>query len=148
MKKNFPVVISSLLIFLFIYTAISKLMNIASFRAVLHAMPLISSFANEIIYLIPFFEITTAGLLLFPTTLKYGLMASLLLFLSFTIYLVYALSTSGHLPCSCGGVISSMSWTGHIIFNCAGMLACCISIYNLNKNKTAPQNIRTNSLLQ
>jgi hypothetical protein len=37
--------------------------------------------------------------------------------LLFTVYLAWMIQFAAHLPCNCGGVISSMSWKQHIVFN-------------------------------
>jgi hypothetical protein len=46
-----------------------------------------------------------------------GLLASFGLMTVFTIYIAYMLLTSSHLPCSCGGVISKLSWKEHLWLN-------------------------------
>jgi hypothetical protein len=115
--------ISSLLIFLFGYTAISKLLSIDRFEAVLEQSPLISSGAALLSWQIPLAELSIVLLLIFSATKRLGLWASVLLLSVFTVYLVYMVLFSPHLPCSCGGVISTMSWPVHIGFNvvCIGL---------------------------
>jgi hypothetical protein len=115
--------ISSLLIFLFGYTAISKLLSIDRFEAVLEQSPLISSGAALLAWQIPLAELAIVLLLIFSSTRKMGLWVSAILLSFFTIYLFYMVLFSPHLPCSCGGVISSMSWPVHIGFN-----VVCIAI--------------------
>jgi hypothetical protein len=115
--------ISSLLIFLFGYTAISKLLSIDRFEAVLGQSPLISSGAALLAWQIPLAELAIVLLLIFSSTRKMGLWVSAILLSFFTIYLFYMVLFSPHLPCSCGGVISSMSWPVHIGFN-----VVCIAI--------------------
>jgi hypothetical protein len=109
--------ISSLLIFLFGYTAISKLLSIHRFEAVLEQSPLISSGAALLAWQVPLAELAIVLLLFFPATSKLGLWASALVLSLFTIYLVYMVLFSRYLPCSCGGVINNMSWPEHIGFN-------------------------------
>jgi hypothetical protein len=109
--------ISSLLIFLFGYTAISKLLSIHRFEAVLEQSPLISSGAALLAWQVPLAELAIVLLLIFPATRKLGLWASALVLSLFTIYLVYMVLFSRYLPCSCGGVINNMSWPEHIGFN-------------------------------
>ena len=109
--------ISSLLIFLFGYTAISKLLSIHRFEAVLEQSPLISSGAAMLAWQVPLVELFIVLLLIFSSTRIMGLwMSGIMLFL-FTVYLCYMVLFSPNLPCSCGGVISSMSWKGHVLFN-------------------------------
>jgi putative oxidoreductase len=109
--------ISSLLIFLFGYTAISKLLSIDRFEAVLEQSPLISSGAALLSWQIPLAELGIVLLLIFSSTRKWGLWASLVMFSLFTVYLGYMVLFTPQLPCSCGGVISIMSWKSHVLFN-------------------------------
>src|SRR6478672_3526815 len=101
--------ISSLLVFLFGYTAISKLLSINLFEAVLEQSPLISSGAAMLAWQIPLVELFIVLLLIFSSTRIMGLwMSGIMLFL-FTVYLCYMVLFTPNLPCSCGGVISSLS---------------------------------------
>jgi hypothetical protein len=36
---------------------------------------------------------------------------------AFTLYIGYMVSFAEKLPCSCGGVISKMTWNQHLVFN-------------------------------
>lgn len=138
--------ISFLLIFLFVYTASSKLMDMHAFRAVLAAMPGIKAFAGFIAVAIPLAELLTAMLLVMPVTRKTGLFCSALLLLLFTFFLLYMLMTADHLPCSCGGVISSMSWQQHIAFNLFFTALSVIAFYYLQKARR--EQTKQTSLLQ
>jgi hypothetical protein len=66
---------------------------------------------------VPVTELAAAGLLLIRRTRRIGLFVSLALMVSFTLYLAFMLGTEKHLPCSCGGVMSAMSWGQHLVFN-------------------------------
>jgi hypothetical protein len=116
-RKLIAEIIGGLFILLFLYTALSKLSEIALFRLVLRSSPLISGYANPVSILIPASEILVSLLLFIPGTRRQGLYASLLLMLIFTLYLVYMISFTTALPCSCGGVISQLSWKQHLVFN-------------------------------
>ena len=109
--------ISSLLILLFVYTGLSKVLSIEHFRAVLGQSPVISSGAGMLAWQVPLTELGIALLLFFPATRLFGLWASLVLLCFFTLYLVYVLVFVPHLPCSCGGVIGSLGWKEHVVFN-------------------------------
>jgi putative oxidoreductase len=117
--KKLPVIqiASSLLILLFAYTAISKLLGYRAFARALSESPLIHNGADSIAWLLPATELIVVLLLFFETTRKIGLYASLFLLVSFTIYLLYMVLFVDDLPCSCGGVLSKMSWQEHIFFN-------------------------------
>lgn len=147
MRKQ-PIInfISYLLIFLFVYTASSKLMDMHAFRAVLDAMPGIKAYAGFTAVAIPVAEIATALLLLVPVTRKTGLFCSALLLVLFTFFLLYMLMTANHLPCSCGGVISSMNWQQHIVFNLFFTALSVMAFYYAKKAR--PVQTKQTSLLQ
>lgn len=108
---------SSLLILLFTYAAVSKLSDYEHFVRVLGESPLIHKGADITGWLLPAAELVLVLLLFFPVTRKAGFVFSFFLLLLFTLYLIYMLLFSANLPCSCGGVISKMSWKQHVLFN-------------------------------
>jgi hypothetical protein len=118
MKRNIlTLIISSLLIILFVYTAISKYADLENFQSSLEESPLIGSYSTFISYTLPLLELIIALLLMVPQTRLAGFYASFLLMFIFTLYICYMLLFTPDLPCSCGGVISEMTWTQHMIFN-------------------------------
>ena len=119
MFKRIPVaeICSSLLILLFAYTAISKYMALPVFRHALRESPLIHNGAGVIAWLLPAAELSIVLLLIIPKYRRIGLKASLASLLLFTGYLFYMIVFTSHLPCNCGGVISTLTWKQHIFFN-------------------------------
>jgi hypothetical protein len=119
MLKRIPVteICSSLLILLFAYTAFSKLLTYKKFRWVLNESPLIHNGAGVIVWLLPAAELLIVLLLIIPTYRSTGFKLSISLLILFTSYLIYMILFASHLPCNCGGVISSMTWKQHIFFN-------------------------------
>lgn len=118
MKKSTIVeVISSLLIFLFIYAALSKILDLDTFRYQLSQSPFISNISGFVTWAIPVGEILIAVSLIYKRTRLAGLYLSFFLMLLFTGYIYIMLRYSSYLPCSCGGVLSDMSWKQHFIFN-------------------------------
>lgn len=118
MKRNLIIeVISSLLILLFVYTAVSKLLDYSSFKHVLHKSPLIGSKAAVVALALPIIEGLVSLLLFFPRTRLWGLYGSVALMSVFTLYLAYMINFTPKLPCSCGGVLKQMTWNQHLIFN-------------------------------
>lgn len=113
--------VSAALTGLFGYTALSKLLDFTRFRAVLSASPLIAKGAGALAALLIAAELVAALLLIFPRTRLLGLAVSLVLLVLFTTYLGYMVLYAPELPCSCGGVISTLSWKGHLLLN-AGLL--------------------------
>lgn len=127
--------ISALLVFLFMYTAFSKLNEQANFIEVLGKSPLLGPYKSLLAWSIPMTEIILSMLLIFPKTRGLGLKGSLALMTLFTLYLIYMVIFTPKLPCSCGGVISKMSWTQHIFFNILFIALSIIGIYLNSKRK-------------
>lgn len=142
--------INYLLIFLFAYTAVSKLnlfsysypfswdtfklIDLASFEEAMSKSPVLRPYVHELAWLIPGIEIAACILLLYNNTKKWGYYLSFLLLIAFTAYIIYILSAyPKHLPCVCGGVISLMSWPQHLIFNFMFVLISGRAIYLMHK---------------
>ena|SRR5882757_8718120 len=105
------------LVFLFVYTATSKLFQFNLFRWQLEGFPWIGRMGNVLAWMVPAVELAAAGLLLIRRRRITGFYVSLILMVLFTIYLALMLGTQTHLPCSCGGVIGKMTWRQHLVFN-------------------------------
>ena len=142
--KNNPVAIlcSCLLIFLFTYTAVSKLADYSKFKAVLGESPLIHKGAGTIAWLLPATELIVVLLLFFERTRKAGLYTSLLLLVLFTLYLLYMILFVADLPCSCGGVLSKMSWQQHAWFNLFFIGVNVLALIALRKQEEALKDIQ------
>lgn len=110
-------IICMLLILLFIYAALSKLMDVEKFRAQIGQSPMLTSFADWVAVGIPLSEIVISLMLMMPRLRIFGLYASLSLMVMFTAYIVAITQYSVFVPCSCGGVLEKLGWTEHLIFN-------------------------------
>lgn len=137
MKRNYWVeIISSLFILLFLYTAISKVIDFKHFSNTLTTAPLLRQYGKLLSWLIPCSEILMAALLFLPKTRKIGLWGSLGLMLGFTGYLAYMLFFSKVRPCSCGGVIEKMTWNQHFIFNIFFTLLAVLGLWLTRRKDT------------
>jgi hypothetical protein len=128
-------VISSLLILLFMYAAVSKLLDYQTFRVQLSKSPFITQFADITAWALPMGEILVAVALTFKATRLLGLYASLFLMTMFTSYIYAMLNYSYDIPCSCGGILSQMKWNQHFWFN-VGFTALSVSAVALQASKT------------
>jgi putative oxidoreductase len=124
-----------LLIFLFTYTGVSKLIDHENFLTSLLLSPLIKNQAFVIAWLVPVMELLIVAFLLSDKYREIGLMCSLVLMIIFTAYIVYMILFIKDLPCSCGGVIKELSWSNHILFNSFFILLISISILFAKKHK-------------
>jgi hypothetical protein len=118
MRKKIAIeIISSLLILLFIYTALSKLLDFTAFKSVLSQSPFIGNKAAVVALALPITEIMVALLLFVPRTRLWGFYGATVLMTAFTLYLAYMILFTPDLPCSCGGVLKQMTWKQHLAFN-------------------------------
>lgn len=130
MKKKLAIdLIAGAFIILFLYTALNKLYDLASFRAVLDLSPVVAPYARFISLFIPLTEILVVVLLFFPRTQKWGLVLSCGLMAAFSIYVGYMLATSSKLPCSCGGIISLLDWHWHLVVNIGLTLLSLLGVW-------------------
>jgi uncharacterized membrane protein YjfL (UPF0719 family) len=110
-------VICALFIFLFCYTAVSKLQEFDRFKFVLSKSPIIANYSTLLAIALPVVELAVVALLTIPVVRRWGLYSSLVLMIIFTCYIGYMVLFTPHLPCSCGGVIRQMTWKQHFVFN-------------------------------
>jgi uncharacterized membrane protein YphA (DoxX/SURF4 family) len=130
MKKETTIkIICILLVFLFAYAAISKLLDYSAFHVQLSQSPYITRFANVIAWALPVVELIVAVSFAFSYLRSFAFYAALFLLSLFTAYLVAMLSFSYYIPCSCGGLLSSLSWKEHILFNTVFILLSLTGIH-------------------
>lgn len=135
MKRRIIIEISAaLLILLFVYTATSKLMKFDVFEYQLSKSPLIGASSNWIAWLLPLVELIVSLLLFFPKTRLKGFYASFILMLGFTIYIGYMLMFTPDRPCSCGGVLASMTWEQHLVFNIFFTFLSALGVFLSNRS--------------
>jgi putative oxidoreductase len=116
-KEIYTNLLATLLIFLFMYTALSKLFDIKNFRFVISQSPISNKATILISVFIPLIELFISALLFSSVYRKLGFLLSAGLLFVFTAYIIYMLLYVPDLPCSCGGIIQQMSWTQHLLFN-------------------------------
>lgn len=124
-------VIAVLILALFLYTGLSKLWGFAVFRAQLADSPwhLLAVLSPVVAWTLPLGELLLVCLLIWPSTRKAGFILSALLFGMFILYLALLLHSGKALPCSCGGIVSTMSWKTHVYFNLLFLLLSLTGIY-------------------
>lgn len=113
----YPILIC-LLVFLFLYTGIAKMLDMDLFRHDMNNQVFPKKLVPVLVYFIPGIEIVTAALLCFDRTRFAGLLLSFVMMIAFTIYTALVLTRVFHrIPCSCGGVVRSLTWPQHLAFN-------------------------------
>jgi hypothetical protein len=128
-------ILSAIFIFIFAYTALSKLFDYTSFKALLSQSPLIGKRAGLAAWMLPAVELATSLILFLPSTRSFGFKVTLVLMSLFTGYVAYMLLFEPELPCSCGGVVSAMTWKQHLYFNIALCILSIVGIRMSNKHK-------------
>jgi len=110
-------IISALIIILFLYTGLNKLLDYDEFKFQLNRSPFLQSMSGFLAALLPAGEILIAISLTLRKTRLLGLYLSFFLMAAFTAYIWIMLYYAYDLPCSCGGILSAMSWHDHLVFN-------------------------------
>ena len=128
-----------LLILLFVYAAISKLIDFPQFQKQLEESPLLTRQAPLFSWLVPITEIAISLCLLFDRTQRPGLYASFMLMAMFSGYIVVITRFSPSTPCSCGGVLQGMTWDQHLLFNLVFTGLCAVAIWPLTASGQTPQ---------
>jgi hypothetical protein len=124
-----------LLVFLFTYTGVSKIINHATFEVTLLQSPLARDYKTIISWIIPVIELIIVGLLLLEKSRRLGLLLSLLMMLIFTCYIAYMVLFIPNLPCSCGGILKELSWNSHLLLNSFIIVSIIISLFSLKNHK-------------
>ncbi|MNQ30277.1 Methylamine utilization protein MauE [compost metagenome] len=117
-----------LYVLLFVYAAVSKLLDFENFQVQLGQSPLLSAFAWWVSRLVPTIELGIVVLLAVPKWRNLGLFASLSLMTLFTSYIFIVLHFSSFVPCSCGGILEKMSWNTHLVFNIVFVVLAALAL--------------------
>lgn len=127
---------SGLLILLFAYTGISKLISRGQFQATIDYSPILRGYGTILSWTIPAIELILVLLLLLAKTRRAGFVLSAILLASFTAYIIYILINvpAKDIPCSCGGVINVLTWKAHIALNIF-FIIISLSGFNYSRNQ-------------
>lgn len=131
----FVTAISILLILLFSYAALSKLMDYHLFIGQLKSSPLLKPIAGILVWFIPCVEFYVVVLLLVQEWKKSGMILSSILMLLFTTYIAIMLMFFEKIPCSCGGVLQNLSWHQHLVFNVIFLILALVGTVLIRKQE-------------
>ncbi len=126
-------IVSILFILLFIYAAVSKLLDIDNFKNQMSQSPLITDFAEILSITTPLSEIVISILLFTDRWRLIGLYGSTALMMLFSAYIVAITQSSSYVPCSCGGVLQVLTWNQHLLFNVCFVLISAVTILSYPK---------------
>jgi putative oxidoreductase len=123
-----------LLVLLFGYTAFSKLLEYDKFIFQMRLVPaaMMVWAAPILAWLVPAVEFLIVGMLIIGQYVKQwrfaGFYSAFFLLLTFQVYIGSMLLSDSKLPCTCGGIVSQMSWRQHLWFNAVFMLIAAVPI--------------------
>ncbi|HUN01249.1 MAG TPA: hypothetical protein PLS00_00225 [Niabella sp.] len=110
-------ILSGIILLTFCYTALSKLKEYETFTFIIGKSPLLAGIPNIVGVLLLTLEIIVVIMLFISSVRLKGLYLSLILLCAFILYISYMLIFAFDLPCSCGGVLDSLSWKQHLLLN-------------------------------
>ncbi|WP_413998106.1 MauE/DoxX family redox-associated membrane protein [Flavobacterium sp. W1B] len=128
-KSRIIETICLLYILLFVYAAVSKLLDFENFQVQLGQSPLLSAFAGPVSYIVLGIEFIIAVGLAIRRFRLVSLYASFGLMTMFTTYIIIILNFSPFVPCSCGGILEKLSWKNHLIFNVTFVLLAVTGVF-------------------
>lgn len=132
----FVEIVKGALALLFVYTALSKWLDFPKFRHEMLNQVFPVWAAQGIIYLLPAVELLTCFLLISKKTQRAGLWFSFGMMGAFTGYIgLVLLHFWKRVPCSCGGILSHLSWGVHLAFNFIFLLITVLGLYLSTKRK-------------
>jgi len=129
-------IICYLFIILFVYAAAGKLLDFEEFRVQLGQSPMLSEFADYVVWALPAMEIGVAILLSSAKLRLIGIFAFFSLMVMFTTYIVIILNFTDFIPCSCGGVLANLGWIEHLIFNVVFIILAIITVVLESSRRT------------
>lgn len=108
-----------LFVLLFAYAGMTKLLEGHLFYDNIRNSPILGgkTMASLASWMVPLAELAVALLLINGRTKLIGLYGALGLMLLFSGYTVAIVFFAPYTPCSCGGVITLLSWEQHVVFN-------------------------------
>ena len=126
-----------LFIVLFAYAGLTKLLEGHMFYDNIRNSPVLGgkAIASLASWAIPLSELAVALLLIWKKTRLMGLYGAAVLMLLFTGYTLAIVFFAPYRPCSCGGVISLLSWEQHLLLNLVLLLLALLAIFFSPKHK-------------
>jgi putative oxidoreductase len=138
MRKVVIEIIAALLVLLFLYASISKLLGFELFVDEMNNQPFPNWMTPYLVVIIPGAEILIAVALLFDRTRMIGFYASLVILFLFTLYAALVLfKVFDYIPCSCGGMLKKLNWWQHLLFTTAFLILSIAGITLYRKQLTA-----------
>ncbi|WP_316812843.1 MauE/DoxX family redox-associated membrane protein [Pedobacter heparinus] len=132
-KERLIEVCITLLVILFGYTALSKLLEYDKFIFQMRdsRLALMQAYAPVLAWLLPLIELLIVVALYLPGWRKKGLWAAVILLGVFEVYITGMMLSGLKLGCTCGGVVSGLSWKNHLFFNATFMFIGTVALLGM-----------------
>ncbi|PZV82296.1 hypothetical protein CLV31_109157 [Algoriphagus aquaeductus] len=118
MYSSMNLSIRIILIFIWAYTGLEKLIRFDQSRKAFLNQPMPNWLEEYLAFLIPGIELLIATLLLFSVTRWWGYLGSILLLTVFITYVgLIWVGAFPRVPCNCAGIIESLGWAEHFVLN-------------------------------
>jgi len=128
--------LDALLVLLFTYAALSKLLDYANFRVQMENQVFPAGINLALFYGLPPLELAAGLMLVLPHCSCAGRRLSLVLLAGFTAYVALVMLHFWHrVPCSCGGILGKLKWGPHLLLNVFFLLVTLASIYLERKER-------------
>ncbi|MGK7391834.1 MAG: MauE/DoxX family redox-associated membrane protein [Candidatus Cyclobacteriaceae bacterium M2_1C_046] len=138
-QQNITLIITGILILVFAYTGISKFLDMETFRSQMLSQPIPAFIKIPLSWILPALEIFVAIFLISVRTRFKGYFFATALMTVFTGYTaLMTLDAFSHTPCSCGGIISTLSWEQHLFLNAVLLLSAIYGLYLISSG-TIPE---------
>lgn len=118
-REQILIIFSFLFILFWLFAAGTQLYDFKGFKGEMNNQVFSGRISTGLAYVIPITEIVIAGLLVYTSTRLAGMMLSLLLALTFTIYVGLALlEVYYRIPCNCAGLLGGDgTWEANFMLN-------------------------------
>lgn len=137
-----------LLILLWLYAGITKVMDMPTFSKQLERMPYIGWMHSFIAVFLPILMILIAVLLAVPKLKLYGLYLSAGLLCCFALYIPSVLLFSDFVPCTCAGIRINLAWNAHLWITSISLVLNTLAIWLEWKNDKHLTNKYNKTLLR
>ncbi|SFT96293.1 DoxX-like family protein [Algoriphagus locisalis] len=139
--------LSILLILVWTYTGLDKLIRWEASRKAFHNQTFPSELAEILAYAVPITELLIASLLLFSVSRWWGYLSSILLLTVFTTYVgLIWVGAFPRVPCNCAGILESMGWESHFWMN-LGFIGVAVWGLVVNDHRGAQRNGRSTEIV-